>query len=462
MSETGPIQQHPSDAGVGRCPPMPEMSPLVRLIAGFADTNQKSWALKRPATIIGSRRPAHIVVHHHAVSEAHCAVVNTGRDVLLVDLHTPDGTQLNGRAVDYAALHHRDVITVGDTELTVEVQRCGPRPRSSREARKTIAGGRDETVATFNPLELRDEASGRTWVLERAAAMIGRRAGADIHLDADQVSDAHALLFFCDQTWMVFDLGTRVGVVLNRWPVRLAPLHDGDACRIGPVTLIAGCADLERPGQPSVSPPGATGSGTAKMIFANPGIRAVRATVRSTLAGKPPAPPVRECDTATRSVPPCRTTPCHTTPAPRPSPPRRDDMSSAPGEGATAVSAVLDNDAEQAPGAAEGVEHTQVPAELDPKFAAIKTDLDHAWARLNKWKLETDHRQDALPQRQGDLARRIAELDARDAALRGLLHDLSRYHEQLVECQAQLTDLLGGGEQISSLPYPPDQLQQEP
>ncbi len=45
---------------------LPSTAPLVRITAGFGSAGQKTWNLRRPVTLLGARRPAHIVLHDRA------------------------------------------------------------------------------------------------------------------------------------------------------------------------------------------------------------------------------------------------------------------------------------------------------------------------------------------------------------------------------------------------------------
>src|SRR3990172_11824147 len=101
---------------------LPAGAPQIRVTAGAGSAGQKTWTLRRPVTVIGSRRPAHIVLHDEDISNAHCVIVNTGSEVLLKDLHTSSGTQLNKTRVNLAVLADGDVITLGDTTIQVAIQ----------------------------------------------------------------------------------------------------------------------------------------------------------------------------------------------------------------------------------------------------------------------------------------------------------------------------------------------------
>ena len=71
--------------------------------------------------------------------------------------------------------------------------------------------------------------------------------------------------------------------------------------------------------------------------------------------------------------------------------------------------------------------------------------IEHFWDKLNAWDPQVDTERAAKAQIEADLAARMEELDAReaaldarDAALRGQLHDVTRFHEQILEREREL------------------------
>jgi EAL domain-containing protein (putative c-di-GMP-specific phosphodiesterase class I) len=62
---------------------------------------------------------------------------------------------------------------------------------------------------------------------------IGRKAGLDLVLDDGHVSKAHAEIYSDGAALRIRDLGSRNGTYVNTRPIADAPLHEGDAVRIG-------------------------------------------------------------------------------------------------------------------------------------------------------------------------------------------------------------------------------------
>ena len=110
---------------------LPATAPLVRVTAGIGSAGQKTWNLRRPVTLIGAKRPAHILLHDAQISNAHCVLVNTGSELLLKDLKTSDGTYCNEERIDLVVLKDGDVIRMGSTNIQVAIQLPEGRPDDS-------------------------------------------------------------------------------------------------------------------------------------------------------------------------------------------------------------------------------------------------------------------------------------------------------------------------------------------
>lgn len=217
---------------------VPETAPRVRITTGLGTATQKSWNLRRPVTLIGSRRPAHIVLHDRKISSAHCVIVNTGSDVLLKDLHTSGGTYCGGTSVDLVALKDGDVITLGALNIQVAIQ--VPQDVSADSAR----GLQFTDPTTFpEPVTVRLLHTHERWRLCKAVALIGRHVAAKIYLDNERVSRRHAIFFRFNGAAAVFDIGGEEGIRVNGSHCSLAPLHDGDRIRVGSFRLVIGSSD---------------------------------------------------------------------------------------------------------------------------------------------------------------------------------------------------------------------------
>lgn len=352
---------------------LPVHAPMVRVTAGVGSAGQKTWNLRRPVTVIGSRRPAHIVLHDQDVSNAHCVIVNTGSDVLVRDLHTSSGTLLNKKRVDLAVLSDGDVLSLGETSIQIAIQ--VPENASADSG----CGMKFADPARFpNRLKLSLMHTDKVWNLEEAVVLIGRHDDAPIRLDHPDISARHAILFRFGKQPAAFDLGSRTGIWVNGQRCSLTPLQDGDRLTAGPFGLAVNASELPAMAMPEV------------------------------VSAPPPAP----------------------IPAPQPAivePPR--EASPFARAAAKAQTVVAPPPAAPAPTA---------PVAEEPPAEQLGQGITQTWEQLNSWRTQLRNGAIALEAQQNDLVAKEAELEARDAALRGQLHDVTRFHEQITVREREL------------------------
>lgn len=229
---------------------LPAGAPRLRVTIGAGTAAQKTWILRKPVTLLGSRRKCQVCLQHPEVSKAHCAIVNTGADVLLSDLASQAGTFLNGERVDLVPLADGDVIRVGPTQIQVAIQ------ADTEESQKSDAGlvYADPTRMPF-PIALQRQDAAERWELSRSVSMLGRREDADVCLDHADISLAHAIVFPLAGRPAIFDLASRSGTWVNGKEQVGTALADGFTLRLGPFELrvetpFEPCPEDEEPLEP--------------------------------------------------------------------------------------------------------------------------------------------------------------------------------------------------------------------
>lgn len=215
---------------------LPESAPRIRITTGLGTATQKSWNLRRPVTLIGSRRPAHIVLHDRSISPAHCVIINTGTEVLLKDLYSRSGTYCNDSPIDLGLLSDGDVITISGINIQVAIQ------VDDSSSDDSASGCEFADPKTFEkPVNISLLNTHTQWQLREAAVLIGRHEAAPIRLDHEDISRRHALIFRFNAGPAVFDVGGQGGLRINTRLCTFAPLGVGDRITIGPYRLRLDC-----------------------------------------------------------------------------------------------------------------------------------------------------------------------------------------------------------------------------
>lgn len=344
-------------------------APQVRVTAGAGSAGQKTWNLRRPITLIGARRPAHIVLHGKDVSAAHCVIVNTGDEVLLKDLHTSHGTLCNGERFDLTLLNDGDVITIGATTIQIAIRL----PKDEKEDSRTRLVYVEPTKFR-EPVHISLVHTDKQWIVEDAVSLIGRHWSATINLDSDGVSNRHAVLFRFAGEPAIFDLGSRTGVSINENPASIGPLHRGDRLGIGPLTLVFSHGEQN------------TGD---------------RSEASESATDHTPSEPSSGLTSAQSS-------PNHSA--------------------ATSDICSIQHHAD-----GNGTEHPPSPiGHIQTELNVLESNIAGSWDRLNNWQSRLNEDETSLEAKTRSLANRESAISAKDAALRGHLHDVTCFHEQVL------------------------------
>jgi pSer/pThr/pTyr-binding forkhead associated (FHA) protein len=93
----------------------------VNLVLFKKDGSQKSFFLPSPVTVIGRRHDCDLCVPLMVVSRRHCQLNYNNETFKIRDLGSRNGTFLNGKRVDEAALRPGDYITVGPLTFLLQI-----------------------------------------------------------------------------------------------------------------------------------------------------------------------------------------------------------------------------------------------------------------------------------------------------------------------------------------------------
>jgi len=314
-------------------------------------------------------------------------------------------------------------------------------------------------------------ASQKSWYLRRPVTLIGSHPEAYVTLSGNDVAAAHCVIVNTGTVVLCKDLHTATGTTVNDQAVDLTVLQDGDLIRVGS-TLIQVAVHAFRKSKPPPADgtgdplklcqpmwfksPGASGGRPVEAACAvigsvegaavrldHPGVSPVHALVfhadgqpavfalsadaptlvngRSVgLAPIEPGDRLRLGEAVLAYVPDECTLVEEITPHVEPEP-----QSEPPGPSASR---------DLSPGSASdpGL------GELGKKLAVLREDISLSWQRLNDWQGEVAGAAEALERQPCRLESQWGESERHDAALRGRLHDLTAFQEELSTRQAEL------------------------
>ena len=97
----------------------PEKNPVVSLL--LQDGSSRSYMVQEGSNIIGRSNEADFRLPDTGVSRKHAEITWDGRDAILVDLQSTNGTAVNDMPIENWLLADGDVIAIGHSYIEVRI-----------------------------------------------------------------------------------------------------------------------------------------------------------------------------------------------------------------------------------------------------------------------------------------------------------------------------------------------------
>lgn len=205
---------------------------------------QEKVSLTNENIIIGRDPKCEVVLKEAAISGRHTRMHLKGKQVLLEDLASKNGTYLNGeRITQPEIIRHLDKFSVGSFTLIFESRSKedgdgneGTDPEAGEATGAfTESTGGGETLPKL--IVCSEKWYGKEYQLKEGETIIGRESDCEVALLDDSVSRRHASLHQEDGTYLVIDLDSANGVLVNGYKVTQKSLHHGDRIQLGNIRL---------------------------------------------------------------------------------------------------------------------------------------------------------------------------------------------------------------------------------
>ena len=196
--------------------------------------------VKAGETRIGRGDDNDLIIGDAGVSRNHAMVVGSDSGMILLDLASSGGTRLNGEALRPAELSTTSVITIGETELMVIGVESAP-----ESAVLDAAGSADATIvaapATSKQggvlVARKGPDAGKTFQLVEGDNVIGR-GEATVQLSDPQASRRHAVIRRSGDKFIVYDLGSTAGTIVDGQKVEGIKIKGTDKITLGSSTIV--------------------------------------------------------------------------------------------------------------------------------------------------------------------------------------------------------------------------------
>jgi len=211
-------------------------------------SEKQEFEVSKPEITIGRGQTNDIVLQDSRISRSHARFeFDAGGGVTVVDLRSTNGIRVNGIRVDKAKLQPGDVVFIGSGQLTFE-------KASDEDDNLTVIDSDadlDRTIAeAVLPVSINDTSEDRlviytpdkTWEIllddKVDSVSIGRALNNGVVIEHPSVSRSHAQILRNHRTFILKDLNSSNGLLVNGERKSEIILEDGVSVRLGYATLI--------------------------------------------------------------------------------------------------------------------------------------------------------------------------------------------------------------------------------
>ena len=90
---------------------------MAKLIGMSGEFKGREYPIEQGEITIGRKADNVILLDNPTISSHHCVILRQGESCTLQDLDSTNGTRVNSRDIQEAALHHKDLIQLGSIEF---------------------------------------------------------------------------------------------------------------------------------------------------------------------------------------------------------------------------------------------------------------------------------------------------------------------------------------------------------
>jgi pSer/pThr/pTyr-binding forkhead associated (FHA) protein len=212
-------------------------------ILGGVDRDKRFLLKNLSVFEAGRSQGNHIFFKDASVAMSHFRVYRDGQHFSIYDLGSTKGTLVNGKPVEKVDLQPGDRIQAGDVTMVFELvdpdasgRLASSAPDSAEKDAQALHGGVITKTARSTPtlIVLEGQDRGKRYPLAgKAQFKIGRSATADLRLCDAKVSRDHCLVESVRDHYVIVDLESANGTVVNGDRVKKTVLKEGDFIRLG-------------------------------------------------------------------------------------------------------------------------------------------------------------------------------------------------------------------------------------
>lgn len=191
----------------------------------------------------GRSQGNHVCLKDDSVAMSHFRIYRKGQDFSIYDLGSRRGTLVNGSPVEKVPIQDGDEIQAGDVNLLFELvdedtpgRLASSAPDSDEKDAQALNGGvlTKTRASTPSLIVIDGEEQGRRLPLVgKDQFKIGRGIASDLKLNDAKISRDHCVVEVVRDQYVIIDLESANGTVVNGERVKKTILKEGDFIRLG-------------------------------------------------------------------------------------------------------------------------------------------------------------------------------------------------------------------------------------
>lgn len=204
----------------------------------------KRILLKNLSIFEAGRSPGnHVCIKDESVAMSHFRICRNGQEFSIYDLGTKRGTLVNGESMEKAPLAKGSLIQVGNVKLEFDLvdeetpgRLASSAPDSNEKDSQAFNGGiLTKTRASTPALVVVDgeDRGKRLTLVGKPQYRIGRSFASDLKLADCKISREHCLVEAVKDQFIITDLESANGTIVNGDRVKKTVLKEGDFIRLG-------------------------------------------------------------------------------------------------------------------------------------------------------------------------------------------------------------------------------------
>ena len=210
---------------------------MPEIIVKLGDNVVHKYVFDKDTMSVGRARDNDIVIENLSVSRNHARIRKENGRYILTDLNSANGSYVNGVRVTRVEVMDDDVVSIGKHKLHFSL-----REESEQMIVPMIPEGADQTMLMESPQiaalsVVKGKQKDQKFEIEKYETFIGRASDNDIRLHDWFVSKKHAVIIQQGSSFLIKDLGSWRGTMVNGKNVRDCELKEGDEIQLGTTVL---------------------------------------------------------------------------------------------------------------------------------------------------------------------------------------------------------------------------------